>query len=107
VGLSIPNHYIGKSYKKVIEQPKVDIRAMIIGNTTSHRDTLNVMGRPVEGYWLRDKNWFFRWNVTDNEIGLFDMKNDPNNDNNLVEENPDLVSFFSQKIEDWKQMKNL
>jgi len=106
-GLPIPIQYIGKSYKKVIEQPKTILREVIIGNTTSHRDPLNVMGRPVEGYWLRDKNWFFRWNVTENEVGLFDMKNDPNNDKNLVEENPDLVGLFSQKIEAWKKTKNL
>lgn len=107
VGISIPNHYIGKSYKAIISGQDLTLRKEIFGNTTTHRDEQSVMGRPVEGYWLRDKNWFFRWNVTDNEIGLYDMQKDPNNDVNLAAENPDLVGLFSQKIEDWKKTKNL
>ena len=107
VGIPIPNHYIGKSYKRIIEGQNSMLRKEIIGNTTTHRDEQSVMGRPVEGYWLRDKNWFFRWNVTDNEIGLYDMQKDPNNDVNLAVENPDLVGLFSQKIETWKKKKDL
>jgi hypothetical protein len=56
-----------------------------------------MMGEPTEGYWLRNKDWFFQWNVTKGEKKLFDMKTDANNDYNLAQTNPDLVQSLTEK----------
>ena len=45
----------------------------------------------------------FKWNLTNGEVGLFDMKNDVNNDHNLAEDQQELVEQFKQKILDWKE----
>ena len=60
------------------------------------------MGKPTEGYWLRNENWFFQWNVTKNEKKLFDMKTDHNNDFDIAESNPELVQSFTADIIQWK-----
>ncbi len=44
-----------------------------------------MMGRKLGGYWLRNENWFFNWNVTDGGYALFDMQKDPLNNKNLVD----------------------
>ena len=61
-----------------------------------------MMGKPTEGYWLRNENWFFQWNATKNEKKLFDMKTDHNNDFDIAESNPELVQSFTADIIQWK-----
>ena len=66
-----------------------------------------MMGTPTEGYYIRDKNWFLKWNVTKDHIQLFDMKTDQNNDYDLSEVEPEIVKSMSEKIEKWKNERML
>ena len=59
----------------------------------------------VEGYWMRNKDWFFNWNETDQLTGLYNMKEDPFNDHDLSEKHPELVQEYRKKIEAWKKEK--
>jgi len=59
------------------------------------------MGMQIDGYWLRTEQWFFKWNKTTEVIGLYDMANDPRNDNDLSEENQELVANFQEQIDNW------
>ena len=65
------------------------------------------MGKNIEGYWLRTKKWFFKWNKTTNIIGLFDMAQDPKNDKDLSTENDALVKEFQQEINQWISKREL
>ena len=47
--------------------------------------------KKVEAYWLRNKDWFFKWNLTSNQVGLFDMKSDPYNDTDVSTRNAEMV----------------
>ena len=90
VGIEIPDDFYGLSYRAVIEGQKAEIREFVQGNVISTRgfEPENVMGRHVEGYWVRKDNWFLRWHVTDNQIELFDLTNDLRNDNDVSKEFP-------------------
>ena len=61
-----------------------------------------MMGKPTEGYWIRNKDWFLNWNITEREINLIDMKIDQNNDNNLADQKPEMVKTMREKIKTWK-----
>ena len=61
-----------------------------------------MMGKPTEGYWIRNEDWFLNWNITEEEINLFDMKIDQNNDNNLADQKPEIVKKIMEKIKIWK-----
>ena len=106
LGLAIPEDYHGQSYKNVIEGKTSNPRAIIIGNSNKIRSEDDYMGKDVEGYWLRHKDWFFRWMASEQEKALFDMKTDPNNDNNLTDNHPELVAEFMEQIEQWKKARN-
>ena len=42
------------------------------------------------------------WNITENHIGLFNMKNDQNNDVNLASEKPEMVNTMIGRIKNGK-----
>jgi len=100
--LEKPTNYYGKSYKPLIDSKSFSSRKKIIGNITTTRSFDDMMGKPTEGYWLRNENWFFQWNATKNEKKLFNMKTDHNNDFNIAESNPELVQSFTADIIQWK-----
>ena len=104
-GIPVPEDYFGQSYRTVIENDSAGPREEIIGNIGQTRWEGDMMGRKLEGYWLRNKDWFFNWNATDDVKGLYNMSEDPNNDRNLVEEYPELVDIFTRKITSWKKEK--
>jgi len=102
IGLDVPEDYFGQSYKDVLSNPASHSgRNRLIGNITQMRSEEDMMGKKIEGYWLRDQKWFFKWNKTTGTIGLFDMENDVRNDNDLSGEHPDLVTEFQQAIDNW------
>ncbi len=103
--IPVPDHYFGKSYKGVIEGSASSSRSEILGNVTQIRWEGDMMGKNIEGYWLRNKDWFFQWNATDDQKALFDMNEDPFNDKDLSSEFPDLVAQLQNQIEDWKKTK--
>lgn len=102
VGISKPEDYYGISFKEIILGEDSDLRPEIIGSVSKLRSEADVMGRDVEGYWLRNKDWFFNWNVTDGLVGLYDMQTDQANDKDLSEQHPKLVEDFKEKIIIWK-----
>ena len=106
LGIETPKNFYGKSYKTAIDGDTFSGREEIIGNITTTRSFQDMMGKPTEGYWIRDEEWFLNWNITENQIGLFDMKNDQNNDVNLASEKPERVNAMIRKIKDWKDEIN-
>ena len=106
LGIEIPKNFYGKSYKTAIDGDTFSGREEIIGNITTTRSFEDMMGKPTEGYWIRDKEWFLNWNITEDHIGLFDMKNDQNNDVNLASEKPERVNTMIGKIKEWKDEIN-
>ncbi len=98
----IPDSYFGESYKDVISGKALSIRNEIFGNVTQMRWEEDMMGRKVDGYWVRTPEWFFKWNKTTEEVGLYDMYKDPSNNENLMDDNPELVADFQQRITDWR-----
>ena len=104
--IEIPKHFYGKSYKTAIDGDTFYGREEIIGNITTTRSFEDMMGKPTEGYWIRNEEWFLNWNITENHIGLFNMKNDQNNDVNLESEKPEIVNTMIGRIKKWKDEIN-
>lgn len=63
------------------------------------------MGRHVEGYWVRKNNWFLRWLVTDDEIQLFDLRNDLHNDHDVSKEFSKEFSALKALADTYKAAK--
>ena len=104
VRIERPANYFGKSYRAVMENGAAAPRDQIIGNITQTRSEADMMGRRVEGYWIRTPDWFFNWSVTDDEKNLFDMRTDPNNDHNVIERQPAVAKKLQDEIDSWKKM---
>lgn len=105
LGLPVPGTYFGQSYRPVIEGKASHLRGEIIGNIDQMRWEGDMMGKTVEGYWLRNEQWFFKWNLTLGTKALFDMEKDPRNEENVAEQNAELVEELTSQIEDWKRSK--
>ena len=107
VGIDIPSHFYGKSYRSVIEGDRSGIRDFVQGNviTTRSPDPNNVMGDHVEGYWVREDNWFLRWHVTREELELFDLNSDLRNEYNVAEQYPDMLNQLWDKAKAYKEEK--
>jgi len=68
------------------------------------------MGRDVEAYWGRDKNWFYKSNLTDQTNALYNIIDDPFctknviNNRDIIFTNPPLTlkllyfSVFESKV---------
>lgn len=80
---------------------------MIIGKANQMRDEADMMGKKIEAYWIREHKWFFKWDLTHEEIALFDMENDPKNDWNVAPKYPDLVKQFQRTIDQWRKNPEL
>ena len=103
--MDVPDYFFGQSYLAALKGKDFSGRSEIIGNVTSTRSEESVMGQPTEGYWLRNKEWFFSWNVTKGEKALYDMQRDPYSNHNLARTKAELVDKFTEKIELWRQSK--
>ena len=103
-GIKSPEDIPGLSLRPVLEgNAEAVSRNHLIGEITQHRSENDVMGRNVEGYYVRTVDWHFMWYVTDNKVALYNMKADPLSDHNVVNEHPDLVEKFKMDIETWKK----
>jgi arylsulfatase A-like enzyme len=91
-GIEIPESFYGQSFKSIIEGDSNTGRPYIVGNVVTSRSTdpSDVMGRHIEGYWVRKDNWFLRWHATDEEIELFDVQKDPFNNIDLSKQFPEI-----------------
>ena len=104
-GVDQPDDYYGSSLYGILMGESQPSRAKIIGKVGVMRSEDDMMGKKVEGYWMRTADYFFNWNMTTGERALFDMEKDPNNDRNLADLNPELVKQFSQEILSWRSTK--
>ncbi|MEM9546219.1 MAG: sulfatase-like hydrolase/transferase [Bacteroidota bacterium] len=109
VGLDIPEDFYGKSYKAVIEGNEEKLRDFVQGNVISTRSTKpgEVMGRHVEGYWVRKDNWFMRWHATDKQLELFDLTSDLRNNNDVSGEFPGVMEELQGLATAYKEEKGM
>jgi arylsulfatase A-like enzyme len=107
VGIDIPKDIYGVSFKDVISGEKESIRDFVQGNVVTTRSSKpgEVMGRHVEGYWVRKDNWFLRWHVTDDQVELFDLTNDLRNNTNVAGEFPSVVEELQTVAQSYKDDK--
>ena len=108
-GLELPDHFYGKSYRELIEGKTNALRDFVQGNVVSTRSDKpgEVMGRHVEGYWVRKDNWFMRWHVTDDQLELFDLTADLRNDNDVAGEFPGVVEELKGLATAYKEEKGM
>ena len=90
----------GKSFRKVIDGKETGSRKIILGQSNKIRDASDPMGKEVEAYWGRDKNWFYKSNITDSTEELYDALNDPKCMVNIIENHKDVARLFNEKIGD-------
>lgn len=104
VGIDIPKDYFGTSYKAVIEGKKESVRNSVYGNviTTRSDDPNNVMGEHVNGYWIRQDNWFLRWHESKNKVELFDLNTDLKNNHDLSEQHVNIKKQLLAKLKSYK-----
>ena len=109
VGIDVPAHFYGVSYRSLIEGETKSIRDHVQGNviTTRGFSPENVMGRHIEGYWVRKGSWFLRWHVTDNEIELFDLRNDLRNEKDVSDAHPDVTKELLGMAKRYKTKKGM
>ncbi|MFY0607092.1 MAG: sulfatase-like hydrolase/transferase [Cyclobacteriaceae bacterium] len=105
VAIQKPDHLRGRSYRPNIEQGSAEGREMIFGKITQLFDPNDktFMGKAAEGYWVRTPKYHYVWDLTNKKELLFDMEDDPKNDQNIAAENSELTVYYQQEIEKWKQ----
>ena len=62
------------------------------------RDDNDPMGKDVEAFWIRNNDWFYKKNLTDQNDALYDINNDPFCNKNVILENPIIAQNFSKII---------
>jgi arylsulfatase A-like enzyme len=92
----------GRSLRSLLESNEESFRSEIIGNSTKMRSEEDYMGKDINAYWLRNQQWFFRWLESENEVALYDMHIDPNNENNVAREHPEIVQNLKRRINEWR-----
>ena len=97
-GLQKTKMHYGISYKDVIEGEKKNHRNFIVGKSKKIRDDIDPMGRDVEAYWIRDIDWFYKSNKTDNDNALYNINDDPFCDEDLSKKYPKIVNNLSKII---------
>ena len=105
-GLQVPENYHGISYRSIIENKSHGKRSRIIGKSKKIRDEIDPMGRDVDAFWVRENEWFYKLNVTDNTEALFDVNTDPFCYNDLKKENLEVSSRLKNEILEWGKEKN-
>ena len=103
LNLEIPENYHGRSYKGIIDGSNLLSRNQVIGNITQTRWEGDMMGRRLDGYWMRTNEWFYSYNATDSIHSLYNMLDDPRNNLNLSKEKPGLVREMYEKVLKWKE----
>lgn len=107
LNIKTPDDFFGKSFKSVIENDASGLREEIIGKIDQTRSEEDMMGKKLEGYWMRKGDWFFNWDYKNDVFSLYDLKNDPQNNENLAAKHPALIDEFVEKIKAWRRGKGL
>ena len=103
LNIDIPKNYHGQSYRGIIEGNESDLRTQVIGNITQTRWEGDMMGRKLDGYWVRTKDWYYSYNATDSVHSLYNMQDDPRNNQNLANDMPELVLEMYEQVLQWKE----
>ena len=61
------------------------------------------MGQRAEGYYVRTHRWHYLWYADTGEQVLYDVTVDRLAEHNLVDQYPELVADFRERIDDWKR----
>jgi hypothetical protein len=61
-----------------------------------------MMGRRMNGYWLRRGPWFFNWDVDSGTTQLYNVLDDPRSERDRSVENQRLVEEFQHRIDAWR-----
>jgi len=104
--IDIPENFHGQSVKNIIEDKQSTFRSTIIGDIHKIRSEDDMMGKDIQGYWLRNAEYFFNWDQTNQVKKLYNLQKDPSNNNDKSHLHPDLVNDYSQQIEQWIKEKN-
>ena len=102
VGLESPESIFGRSYSDVIDSAATGPRDDIVGRVTQVRWEGDMMGRRMNGYWVRQGPWFLSWDVDTDETRLFNLVDDPRSDFDVSADHPDLVDGFKSRIDSWR-----
>ena len=102
LGFRVPTWLYGQSYREVIEGQAPGSREEIMGRVTQVRWEGDMMGRRMNGYWIRRGPWFFNWDVDSGETQLFNVVDDPRSERDLAGERQDLVNEFIVRINAWR-----
>lgn len=103
--MDIPADYHGVSYRQAIDQSSFKPRTEIIGKINQIRSDEDMMGKKVEAYWLRNQEWFFKWNLTLDQMALYDMNTDPENNHDVSHQKMELVQDLKNSILAWKEKR--
>ncbi len=98
LGISIPDHFYGRSYKTVIEGHDEKVRSVIMGHCTQIRSEDDMMGEKTDAYWLRDSLYFFKWNRTEDTVGLFNVLEDPRCMLDMSKTKSELIDTYKSRI---------
>lgn len=101
--LNLKNTFFGKSFLSLINGEKFDERPLMLDSATKeseskHSDTIGI--RTSKFKYFRD-----RLN-TEKNIHLYDLQNDPSEENNISKENPDLVQEMEMYLRKISPRKN-
>ena len=103
VGFEVPEGYYGTSYREVLDGEVANPRDKIMGNITQTRWEGDMMGRKLDGYWIRTPDWFYSYNATDSVHSLYNMVEDAKNNNNLAEVESGLTLDFYTEVQAYRQ----
>lgn len=101
--LRFPEDLPGQSLAPLLQGKEIEQRSAIVGYAHQRRSDTDMMGERAEGYYVRTDRWFFRWYKDNGTMELFDVRVDPQSNNNLLDKFPHLVDGFKAQIEAWKQ----
>lgn len=101
LGVELRDPIFGRSFVAEIEDPAAPGRPVVQGRIEQTRSPDDMMGRDARGYWLREDDWFFSWDLDLDEVRLVDLATDPMSETNLAEANPERVARYRQAVEAW------
>jgi len=98
----------GYSLKTVIENGENGKREYLVGKANQFRSREDMMGKKSLAYYYRDADWHFMWFIDEKRVELYDMVQDPNNNNNVAADYTELIEGLKVKILDWRrEMKDI
>ncbi|MGH1364162.1 MAG: sulfatase family protein [Calditrichia bacterium] len=98
----------GHSLRPVIDKGERGKRDYLVGKANQFRSRDDMMGKKSLAYYYRDADWHFMWFIDEKRVELYDMLQDPNNNNNVAADYSELIENLKVKISDWRrEMKDL